>query len=140
MELPGVGRKTAACVMVYGFGDPAIPVDPHVHRLANRMGVIQTGKPEDTEKALGEITHSEHVRFVNELLEKHGQSVCRPAGPSCERCPVRNLRREGSRSWTEGAGTEKEPGRQSAGRRGDEGAQSSSRQASSRKDTPPLFR
>jgi endonuclease III len=91
MELPGVGRKTAACVMVYGFGEPAIPVDTHVHRLANRMGLIRTRKAEESEKALWEIAEKNHLLLLNELFVKHGQTVCKSAGPMCAQCVVRDL-------------------------------------------------
>ena len=47
--LPGVGRKTANCVLVYGFNKPAIPVDIHVHRISNRIGIVNTRTPENTE-------------------------------------------------------------------------------------------
>jgi len=49
LELPGVGRKTANCVLVYGFNKPSIPVDTHVHRLSNRLGLVNTRTPEATE-------------------------------------------------------------------------------------------
>jgi endonuclease III len=91
MQLPGVGRKTAACVMVYGFGDPAIPVDTHVHRLANRMGLIRTKRAEESEEALWKITHREHLLLLNELFVKHGQTVCKPSRPMCKQCLVRDL-------------------------------------------------
>ena len=52
LELPGVGRKTANCVLVYAFEEPAIPVDTHVHRISNRLGLVNTKDPEDTEKEL----------------------------------------------------------------------------------------
>jgi len=89
--LPGVGPKTAACVLVYGFGLPAIPVDVHVHRIANRLGLVDTRKPEDTERELWKVVPSRWVPRVNELLVKHGRQTCRPARPLCSRCPVRPL-------------------------------------------------
>ena len=49
LKLPGVGRKTANCVMVFAFELPAIPVDTHVHRISNRLGLVDTKNPEDTE-------------------------------------------------------------------------------------------
>ena len=56
MSLPGVGRKTANCVLVFAFNEPAIPVDTHVHRISNRWGFVDTKKTEETEKDL--------IRFV----------------------------------------------------------------------------
>ena len=55
LELPGVGRKTANCVLVYGFQKPAIPVDVHVHRISNRLGLVNTKTPEETEVELEKI-------------------------------------------------------------------------------------
>src|SRR5712692_3730250 len=52
LELPGVGRKTANCVLVYAFDKPAIPVDTHVHRISNRLGLVNTKTPDETEKEL----------------------------------------------------------------------------------------
>lgn len=52
VQLPGVGRKTANCVLVYAFEKPAIPVDIHVHRISNRLGLVRTKDPEDTEQEL----------------------------------------------------------------------------------------
>ena len=52
VELPGVGRKTANCVLVYAFEKPAIPVDIHVHRISNRLGLVDTKNPEETEQEL----------------------------------------------------------------------------------------
>ena len=49
VQLPGVGRKTANCVLVYAYEKPAIPVDIHVHRISNRLGLVQTKNPEETE-------------------------------------------------------------------------------------------
>lgn len=91
IKLPGVGMKTASCVMVYGFGKPAIPVDTHVHRISNRIGLIGTRTPKDTERELWKIIPEEFVLLVNDLMVKHGQTVCRPVKPQCARCPVAAL-------------------------------------------------
>jgi len=88
VSLPGVGRKTANCVLVYGFGAEAIPVDTHVHRISNRLGWVKTGTPEQTERELWKVIPEAWVRRVNDLLVKHGQTVCRPIGPKCDRCRV----------------------------------------------------
>jgi len=88
MKLPGVGRKTASCVMVFGFRRPALPVDTHVHRIANRIGLVRTRFPEETERALCEVLPERHLMTCNELMVKHGQTICRPRGPRCEECPV----------------------------------------------------
>jgi endonuclease-3 len=88
MRLPGVGRKTAACVMVYGFGKKALPVDTHVHRISNRIGLIQTQTPEESEKELWRVVPEDYLMHYNELMVKHGQNICRPIGPRCLECPI----------------------------------------------------
>ncbi|ROR01632.1 endonuclease III domain-containing protein [Desulfosoma caldarium] len=89
MALPGVGPKTAACVLVYGFHRPAIPVDVHVHRISNRLGLVTTRKPEETQKALERLVPTGWFLHVNELLVKHGQTTCLPRHPKCDQCVVR---------------------------------------------------
>lgn len=89
LEIPGVGRKVANCVLVYAFGRPAIPVDTHVHRIANRLGWVRTRRPEETERALGALVPRRLWPILNEVLVAHGKAVCRPLRPRCAACPVR---------------------------------------------------
>lgn len=84
----GVGRKTANLVMTLGFGEPAICVDVHVHRIFNRLGYLKTKTPEETEFALREKLPLEYWIPINTLLVTHGQNVCKPIKPMCDRCPV----------------------------------------------------
>jgi len=86
LELPAVGRKTANCVLVYGFGKPAIPVDTHVHRISNRLGIVQTKTPEETEIELMRITDRRDWLDLNEVFVKFGQTICKPVGPKCPTC------------------------------------------------------
>ena len=86
LELPAVGRKTANCVLVYGFGRPAIPVDTHVHRISNRLGIVQTKTPEETEIELMRITDRRDWLDLNEVFVKFGQTICKPVGPKCPTC------------------------------------------------------
>ncbi len=86
--LPGVGRKTANCVLVYGFGKNAVAVDTHVHRISNRLGLVNTGTPEETETELRHVLPKRHWKHINELLVRFGQDICRPIGPKCRLCPV----------------------------------------------------
>jgi len=86
LELPGVGRKTANCVLVYGFRKPAIPVDTHVHRISNRLGLAETKTPEETEIELMRKVDSKLWLDINELFVRFGQEVCRPIGPKCNIC------------------------------------------------------
>lgn len=88
LRLPGVGRKTANCVLVYGFRKNAIPVDIHVHRISNRLGLVETRTPEKTEKELCRSVPEEYWLELNQLFVKFGQQVCRPIKPKCGECPV----------------------------------------------------
>lgn len=95
LKLPGVGRKTANCVLVYGFGKKAIPVDTHVHRISNRAGIVETKPPEETEKALMEKVPEKFWMAVNELFVKHGKAICRPVNPRCMACDILQLCKSG---------------------------------------------
>jgi len=88
-SLPGVGRKTANCVLAYTFKKPAIAVDTHVHRVANRLGWIKTKTPEETEEALKKIIPQDLWIDVNRLFVGHGQTICVPGNPKCNICPIR---------------------------------------------------
>jgi endonuclease-3 len=89
--LPSVGPKTANCVLVFGYGIAGMPVDTHVHRIANRLGVVRTKTPEETEEALRAIVPERFWIPVNPLLVQHGQNLCRPIHPKCPECPVAQL-------------------------------------------------
>jgi len=89
--LPSVGRKTANCVLVYAFGRPAIPVDTHVHRISNRIGLVETKSPEETEMRLREIVDRRDWLDLNELFVRFGQEICRPIGPRCEVCDLKSV-------------------------------------------------
>ena len=88
MAFPGVGRKVANCVLVYAFGQEAIPVDIHVHRISNRLGWVKTKQPEETEKELVKIVPRKWWPVLNEVLVAHGKEICRPISPKCDLCPV----------------------------------------------------
>ncbi|HID08795.1 TPA: endonuclease III [Candidatus Micrarchaeota archaeon] len=88
MRLPGVGRKTANLVLGEAFGMPAVCVDTHVHRIANRLGIVRTRTPEETERALMEKLPTSVWRDINPVLVALGQTICLPRRPRCEVCPV----------------------------------------------------
>ncbi len=90
-SLPSVGRKTANCVLVYGFGSKAIPVDTHVHRISNRLGLVSTTSPEETEHVLTSFVPEGYWLDINELLVRFGQDTCRPIGPRCSECPLNDI-------------------------------------------------
>lgn len=89
MDLPGVGLKTANLVLSVGFGIPAICVDIHVHRIANRRGWIATGTPDQSEAQLRTVLPQKWWILVNHILVVFGQNICTPVSPHCSRCPVR---------------------------------------------------
>jgi endonuclease-3 len=86
--LPGVGRKTAACVLCYAFGRQAIAVDTHVHRISNRLGLVAANSPEQTERELMRIVPRRLWKHVNDTFVGHGKTICRPVRPRCWQCPV----------------------------------------------------
>ena len=88
ISLPGVGRKTANCILNYHFGIPAIAVDIHVHRIANRLGWIKTSKESESEKELMRVVSKEDWIRVNSLLVGHGQTICSPRNPVCGKCSI----------------------------------------------------
>jgi endonuclease-3 len=90
VELPGVGRKTANCVLVYAYEKPAIPVDIHVHRISNRLGLVQTKNPEDTEFELMKIIPKKFWLDINDTFVMYGQNICKPISPMCNVCKIKN--------------------------------------------------
>lgn len=96
-SLPGVGRKTANCMLNYAFNKPAIAVDIHVHRISNRLGWVKTKIPEKTEEALEKIIPKEEWINVNRLFVGHGQTICIPINPKCERCQINRYCKSGKK-------------------------------------------
>ncbi len=91
LSLPGVGRKTANCVLVYGFNIPAVPVDTHVHRISNRLGIADTKHPDDTEKVLVDKIPKKYWIEINRLMVEFGKKICRPINPKCDACPLTDI-------------------------------------------------
>lgn len=90
VELPGVGRKTANVVLGHALGVPGLPVDRHVLRVANRLGIAASDDPETVEKQLGAALPKARWTKASDTLILHGRRVCRPA-PLCDRCAAREL-------------------------------------------------
>lgn len=88
MTLPGVGLKTANLVLGMGFNIPAICVDIHVHRIANRRGWVQSSNPNTSEKELSVLLPQRWWIPVNSILVNFGQNICTPISPKCSLCPV----------------------------------------------------
>jgi endonuclease-3 len=107
VSLPGVGPKTAACVLVFSMGRPAFPVDTHVHRVVARLGWLPPrASAEDAYRLLRrqvppDIRYDLHVALI-----VHGRTICRPAAPRCDVCVVPDLCAYGSRRSERGGGGE----------------------------------
>jgi len=90
-SLPGVGRKTAACVLIFSFGRPEIPVDTHVYRVGGRLGLFppraSLERAHDEMRAITDPAdaYELHINLIN-----HGRAVCRPR-PRCEECALRRM-------------------------------------------------
>jgi len=90
--LPGVGPKTRACVLLFGCQHPAFPVDTHVHRIAQRVGLSpKTAGAEATQKILEPLVAREWAMDLHLNLIRLGREVCRPRTPLCHRCPLRGI-------------------------------------------------
>jgi endonuclease-3 len=89
VQLPGVGRKTANCVLVYAFEKPAIPVDIHVHRISNRLGLVDTKNPEETEQELMKKIKKKYWIDINDTFVMYGQNICKPISPMCDVCKIK---------------------------------------------------
>jgi endonuclease-3 len=87
-RLPGVGRKTANVVLGHALGVPGLPVDRHVLRVANRLGLVSHDDPEKVEQALCALYAPAQWTKISDLLILHGRRICRPT-PRCEICNAR---------------------------------------------------
>ncbi len=88
LNLKGVGRKTANIVITMGYNKPGVAVDTHVHRISNRMGLVATKNPYQTEFALRKTLPKRYWIIFNYLLVMHGKTICTPISPKCSICPV----------------------------------------------------
>lgn len=89
VTLPGVGRKTANVLLGNAFGIPGIPVDTHVHRVSQRIGLTQKDDPTKIEFDLMEIVPKEEWTHFSNLLIWHGRRTCMAKKPLCEQCSIR---------------------------------------------------
>jgi len=88
-SMPGVGPKTAACVLMFALGRPAMPVDTHVHRVAGRLGLIDAKLgAEQAHRPLTELAGPENVYALHINLVRHGRRICHARRPQCGRCPL----------------------------------------------------
>jgi endonuclease-3 len=87
-SLPGVGPKTAACVLLFAMGRPVFPVDTHVHRVANRIGLVDTKQPAATQAELAPAVPDDIVYQLHMNMVEHGRLTCRALRPECECCAL----------------------------------------------------
>ncbi len=91
VSLPGVGRKTAACVLIFAFGRPEIPVDTHVHRVGGRLGLFRPGASfEEAHDEMRAVVPPEDAYELHINLIRHGREICRPR-PRCRECALRRM-------------------------------------------------
>jgi endonuclease III len=91
-SLPGVGPKTAACVLAFSLGRPALPVDTHVHRVAGRLGLVPHRASAAQAHALLEAAVPSRLRVSMHVgLIRHGREICKAGRPLCEACPLQDL-------------------------------------------------
>lgn len=88
LTLPGVGRKTANLVLALAFNKDGLCVDTHVHRISNRLGIIKTNNPYETEMKLRKILPIKYFEVYNSLLVTFGKNICTPISPKCSICPI----------------------------------------------------
>ncbi|HVX30536.1 MAG TPA: endonuclease III, partial [Nitrolancea sp.] len=91
-SLPGVGPKTAACVLLFACRRPALPVDTHVHRVSQRVGLIDgSTAAEDAHDVLEALVDPQDVYSFHINMIRHGRSICRARSPLCGNCPIADL-------------------------------------------------
>ena len=91
IKLPGVGRKTANCVLGAAFNIPGVVVDTHVKRLCIRMGLTENQNPDKIEKEIEKVLPEERWRRFSDILIYHGRAVCKAKKPDHDKCPVFKL-------------------------------------------------
>ncbi|MDX1371758.1 MAG: DNA lyase, partial [Nitrososphaeraceae archaeon] len=75
----------------YAFNEPAMPVDIHVHRISNRLGLVDTKTPEKTEEVLSKIVPKKYWLGLNNIFVMYGQNICRPSNPKCGYCDLSKM-------------------------------------------------
>jgi len=81
-----VGPKTAACVLLFALGRPVFPVDTHVHRVSNRLGLVDTRSPAATQALLMPAVPDDIVYQLHMNMVTHGRRTCKAGRPACDRC------------------------------------------------------
>ena len=92
MQLPGVGMKTASCVLLFSLGMPALPVDTHVYRVSRRLGLLEGAiSVNRAHKDLERIVPADTVYSFHILLIEHGRKICKARRPACDKCAVEHI-------------------------------------------------
>jgi len=91
LNIKGIGPKTANIVLCFAYGKDVIPVDTHVHKVSNRLGLVKTKTPEETEKELMKVVPKKYWREINTLFILFGKNICLSVSPLCSKCPLSNL-------------------------------------------------
>jgi endonuclease-3 len=92
VQLPGVGRKTAACVLLFSYLRPDVPVDTHVYRVGTRLGLFRPGAPlEEAHDRMLRLAASEDPFEAHVALIRHGRRTCHARAPRCRDCPLLSL-------------------------------------------------
>jgi endonuclease-3 len=91
-KLPGVGNKTASCVLLFALGKPALPVDTHIFRLSGRLGLIDKKTSwEEAHRALGEMVPADDIYEFHVLMIEHGRKTCLARRPRCSQCVLQGV-------------------------------------------------
>ncbi len=91
-SLPGVGGKTACCVLLFALGHPVMPVDTHIHRIVGRLGWIRPNAlPQETRAVLEKYLSPSQLYHAHVLFIAHGRRICTARNPACGRCPLRSI-------------------------------------------------
>jgi endonuclease-3 len=91
MSIKHIGPKTANIVLCFSFNKRVIPIDTHCHRIPNRIGLVSTKTPEETEKELMKILDKRYWRDFNGIFILFGKTICLPVSPKCSICPIKKF-------------------------------------------------
>lgn len=89
LSIKGIGPKTANIVLGFAYNKPVLPIDTHCHRIPNRLSLVKTKIPEQTEKELEKILQKKYWREFNAIFVLFGKTICQPISPWCSKCPIR---------------------------------------------------
>jgi endonuclease-3 len=91
LKYDGVGVKTVSCVLAFGLGRDVFPVDTHVHRLSNRLGLVKTKSPDKTFEQMDDLVPQGKRFLLHTLLIKFGRKICKAKNPLCGKCVLYDL-------------------------------------------------